>query len=122
MIRATMAMMVMLSVLSSACRQEEKGPQMVPLEGKIEKIKISGDGTGEITVRFKDKQQQDTVGAGIVTSETEILINGAASKLADLREGERIRGDVRVEKKGEERKQIVVRISVDRSEPVKPGN
>jgi hypothetical protein len=62
--------------------------------------------------------EKPMTGIGEVTNETEIMINGAVASLKDVREGERVRGEVRIDKKGETRKQIAVRIQVDRAQPV----
>jgi hypothetical protein len=48
------------------------------------------------------------------------MINGAIAKLKDLREGERVRGEVRVEKKSGVKKQIALKIYVDRPKPITP--
>lgn len=109
-----------LLVAFAGCRKGEEGSNIVPLEGKVEKINARSDGTGDITVVYTDKQQQSITGTGEVTSETEIIINGAAAKLKDIREGEHVRGQVRIEKKGKQRKQIAVSIYVDRAQPVNP--
>jgi len=101
----------------TGCRQKEENVEVVPLEGKVERISVHPDGTGVITVLyFSEKQGQDVVGSGQVTRETEIMINGALASLKDIREGERVRGEVRIEKKGQERRQIALKIVVDRAE------
>lgn len=101
------------------CRKEQPRFEIVSLEGTVEKIERGPDNTGVITVAFySDKQQQETLGTGKVTPETEIMINGAAATLADLRVGDRVRGQVRIEKKGEQRIQVAVKIHVDRPEPL----
>ena len=102
--------------LPQGCSERERHSEVVPLEGKIEKVDAKADGTGEIAVSyFSEKQNQEIVGTGQVTRETEIMINGVVSRLSDLRLGERIRGDVRVEKQGNERRQIVLKIYADRA-------
>jgi len=88
---------------------------VITLEGKIEQIDRTTDETGEITVLYySEKHKQDMLGAGLVTRETEIMINGAMAKLKDLREGDRVRGEVRVEGKGKQKRQIALKIYVDR--------
>lgn len=109
-------------LLASGCRNDKPGFEVIALEGKIETIDIRSDGTGEISVLYySEKQKEEIIGTGLVTPETEILINGAVARLADLREGDRVRGQVRVEKKGKERKQIALKIYVDRAIPVGGG-
>ena len=63
---------------------------------------------------FSEKQKQEITGTAQVTKETEIMIDGAAATFKDLREGERIRGEVRVEKKGVKKVQTVLKIHVER--------
>lgn len=103
---------------SPGCRRHDPGFELISLEGAIEKIQRNRDGTGEITVLyFSEKHGQEMLGTGLVTSETEIMINGAVAKLADLREGDRIRGDVRVDTKKGKKRQVALKIYVDRPEP-----
>lgn len=99
------------------CKEREHPPETVALEGKIEKVEPSTDG-GRITVSYySEKQKQTVVGVGTVTKETEIMINGAVSTLGDLKEGDRIRGQVRVDKSGDKKTQTVLKITVDRPKP-----
>ncbi len=104
------------------CGDDKDDFEVIPLEGKVEKIELTTPETGRITVRYySKKRQQETTGTGEVTRDTEILINGVVAKLADIREGERITGEVRVEKKGGEQRQIALKIIVDRPAPVGGG-
>ncbi len=101
------------------CRDDDPGFEVISLEGKIEKIELQTDETGKITVLYySEKNKQEVAGKGLVSKDTEIMINGAAARLSDLRVGERIRGDVRVEKKGSGGIQTVLKIYVDRPKPV----
>lgn len=112
-----MLIVVAGSVLLSGCAEKESAPELVTLEGKVEKIERTSDRTGTITVRYySDKHKQELSGSGNVTEETEILINGVAAGLADLKEGDHVRGDVRIEKKGGSRTQTAVRIRVERAQ------
>lgn len=105
--------------LIAGCKEKDSGVDIMTLEGRIEKIDRTSDDTGRVTVvYYSERHGQDMPGAGDVTSETEILINGAAARLADLRVGDRARGEVRVEKKGEPRVQTALKIHVDRPRPV----
>ena len=103
----------------TGCRKEQPKFEILSLEGTVEKIEPTSDGTGLITLAYySEKQQQEMLGTGRVTPQTEIMINGAAATLADLRVGDRVRGQVRIEKKGEQRTQIALKIHVDRPKPV----
>jgi transcription termination factor Rho len=103
---------------TAGCREEKPKDEVISLSGKIEKIERISDESGTVTVTFfSEKQQQEIAGTGVVTKETEIMIDGAVSKLKDLREGDHVSGEVRVEKAGREKKQIALRIHVDRPKP-----
>ncbi len=106
------------AILPLGCKQREQPPETVALEGKVEKVESTSPDGGRITVSyFSEKQKQTIVGVGTVTKETEIMINGAASTLKDLKEGDRIRGQVRVDKSGDQKTQTVLKITVDRPKP-----
>ncbi len=104
-----------LSVTSGGCGEKQQQAEIISLEGKVEKIERTSDNTGKITVAFfSEKQKQETTDTAQVTKETEIMIDGAVAILKDLREGERVRGEVRVEKKGGKKLKSVLKINVDR--------
>lgn len=115
--------MLAASLLTACgCNKEEKPLEVISLVGRIEKIKRTTDTTGEITVTFfSEKQRQEITGVAAVTEETEILLDGAAAKLKDLQEGERIRGQVRVEKKGGQKNTVALKIQVERAKPDSGG-
>jgi transcription termination factor Rho len=101
------------------CRKQDPGFEVITLEGTIEKIKLTADDAGEITLTYySEKHGQEMEGIGLVTPETEIMINGAVAKLKDLREGERVRGEVRIEKENDKKRQIALKIYIDRPKPV----
>lgn len=104
--------------LCCGCGDKGDAYEIIPLEGKIESVTVLRGGTGEITVSYHSKKHgQEITGTGIITRETEITINGIVARLQDLREGERIRGEVRVEKKHGTKIQTVLKIDVDRAVP-----
>lgn len=110
------SMLAAALITAGGCKKEEKPIEIISLEGRIEKIKRTTDTTGEITVTFfSEKQRQEITGVASVTEETEILLDGAAAKLKDIGEGERIRGQVRVEKKGGQKYNVVLKIQVERA-------
>ncbi len=105
----------LLPAIIGGCAEKQKPAEIISLEGKIEKIERATDSTGTITVTyFSEKQKQEISGVGQVTKETEIMIDGAVSSLKDLREGERVRGEVQVEKKAGARVLTVLKIHVNR--------
>lgn len=110
-----------LALVLPSCRKSEPTFEIITLEGKIEEIDATSESTGEITVLYySEKHKQDMMGTGLITPETEIMINGAMAKLADLREGDRVRGEVRVDKRSGEQTQTALKINVDRAEPTGP--
>ena len=91
-------------------------PEVFSLEGRIEKIERQSDNTGKITVvYYSEKQKMEVPGTGQVTKETEIMIDGAVATLKDLRDGERVRGEVRVDKKDGKKAQTVLKIYAERA-------
>ena len=109
----------MLIAASGGCSKQSSEPEVLTLKGKIESIERTSDQTGTITVRYyNENQKQEVLGTGRVTEETEVLIDGVAGSFADLREGDQVRGEVRVEKKGKRRIQTAIRIRVERPRPV----
>lgn len=107
--------LALLAVVGDGCAEKQKQAEIISLEGKVEKIERTSDTTGKITVVFfSEKQKQEMTGTAEVTKETEIMIDGAAATLKDLRDGDRVRGEVRVEKKGGKKFQSVLKIHVER--------
>ena len=104
-----------LPMLCGGCGEKEQQAEIITLGGKVAKIDRTSDTTGKITVLyFSEKQKQDVTGMAQVVKETEIIIDGAAATLKDLREGDHVRGEVRVDKQGGKRVQTVVKAHVDR--------
>ena len=102
-------------LLCGGCGEKEQQAEIITLEGKVAKIDRTSDTTGKITVLyFSEKQKQDMTGTAQVTKETEIMIDGAAATLKDLREGDHVRGEVRVDKRGGKKVQTIVKMHVDR--------
>ena len=108
-------LLALLPVLGGGCRDKQQQAEIISLEGKVEKIERTSDTTGKITVAFfSEKQKQEMTGTAQVTKETEIMIDGAAATLKDLHDGDRVRGEVRVEKKEGKKIQSVLKIHVER--------
>jgi redox-regulated HSP33 family molecular chaperone len=110
------AVLVCAFVVLPGCSKNEPAFEIVTLEGKIEEIQVTSESSGEITVLYySEKNKQDMIRSGLVGKETEIMINGAIAKLTDLREGDRIRGEVRVDKKNQKKTPTALKIYVDRA-------
>lgn len=109
--------------LLPGCADKKPEVEIVSLEGKITRLERTSDTAGTIGVLYySEKQKQEIMGLGEVTGETEIMINGAIARLADLKEGDRVRGEVRVVKHKGERKTTALKIYVDRPTPVGEGD
>ena len=105
------------------CRDNDPGFEVITLEGKVEKIEVEADGTGEITVLyFSEKHNQEMLGTGTITKDTEIMISGVLARLEDIRVGEHVRGEVRIQKKREKKERIALKIYIDRAQPVTGGD
>lgn len=115
-----MGMMAGLLVLVSGCEPKKPEPQILTLEdAKIEKINLKSDTTGTIQVSFySERHKTEIVDEGEITPETEIVINGAQSTLKDLRVGERVRGEVRIDEVDGKKRRVAIQIVADRPEPV----
>jgi len=112
---AGIALLLCTITAGTGCSKREPKPDVVTLEGKVESVKRTSDNAGTITVSYYSKERdEEMVGTGDVTPETEILIGGAVATLADIREGDRVRGDVRVEKIDGKRTQSILRINIER--------
>ena len=84
----------------------------------IEKIDLAGR---RVTVRFyAEKQKVEQKQTVRVSDATEVMINGALARLEDVREGERARGEVLIEKRNNEVIYTAKRVVILRSEPLKP--
>ena len=104
---------ILAAGVAVGCRQKDDTPEILSLNGKVEKIDLA---SGLITARYYSaRRDAEVVGTGEVTGETEILINGVASKLADLRVGDRIRGEIRIVNEGEKTRRLILKMDVDRA-------
>lgn len=100
---------------AAGCKETERPPEVITLEGKIDDIKIRAGGQGEITaVYYNEKHHQEVSGTAQVTGETEILINGAVSDLSHVRKGERVRADVLVDRSGDKQSFRVLKMTIER--------
>lgn len=98
------------------CGDDKPSFEVLSLEGRVEEVDLKG---GTVSVEYyNEKKKENVIGTGQVTDETEIMINGVLATLADLRVGDRVAGQVRVEKKGQAQTQIAMKIHVTRPKPV----
>lgn len=107
---------------SGGCREQKSSVSILSLEGKVEKVDVRPDGTGTITILyFNERKGQEMADKGEVTRETEIMINGALASLGDIKVGERVRGEVKIEKVGDQRKYTALKINIDRMAEAPPS-
>lgn len=119
-VKVLYVVLVFAFIVLPGCSKNELAFEIITLEGKIEKIDVTSESSGEISVLYySEKNKQEMIRSGLVTKETEIMINGAIAKLSDLREGDRIRSEVRVDKKNKKKTPTALKIYVDRATP--PG-
>ncbi|MGB0716062.1 MAG: hypothetical protein ACPGXK_09300 [Phycisphaerae bacterium] len=112
-------LLLMAIVFTVGCQPKKPETEVLTLDdAKIEKINLKSDTTGTIQVKFySERHKQEIVDEGEITSETEIVINGAQSTLKDLRVGERVRGEVRIENANGKKRRVAVQIIADRPKP-----
>ncbi len=114
---------VVLALGAHGCRQAEEEVDILTLQGKIEKVDAKPDGTGTVTISYyNEKHGEEMVGTGAITRETEIMVNGVMAGMGDLRIGDQARGEVRINKRGKERRQIALKIYVERAETAPRGD
>lgn len=102
-------------LLVGGCSEQRKPAEIVSLEGKIESVKVNAEkGTGEIIVQYHSERHGQVTGKAVITKDTEIMINGVAADVTQLQAGERIRGDVLIERQGDDRKYTAKKIFIDR--------
>lgn len=119
---AVFGAVVLLGIGAPGCRQAEDEADILTLQGKIEKVDAKPDGTGTVTISYyNEKHGEEMVGTGEISRETEIMVNGVMAGIGDLRVGDQARGEVRINKRGKERRQIALKIYVERGESAPQG-
>ena len=99
------------------CSEQDATPQHRSLKGVIERIDLA---ESKLALRFySEKHQAETTITGLVNEQTRIFINGRASKLEDLKVGERIEVVGRVLGHGTEREVVAVEIKAERAEAIR---
>jgi len=105
-------------VICGGCTDREPESQVRELEGIIEEIDVEHK---TVKVRFYNEKRKTTMTMPVkVTDETEILINGALAAMADVKEGERAKGTIRVKQVDENLELTALRVEIKRAEPLKP--
>lgn len=101
-------------VAGSACRRNEPAPIHRTISGTAESI---DEASNQVSMRrYNDKKQRDEIVSGVVTDQTEILINGRVARLGDIRVGDRVKVVGRVLREPSDAPPIATRIEVTRDE------
>ncbi len=105
---------LLVAALPGGCREKETGPKTTTItDGRIKKVAANPDGTGKITVTYRhEKTGVELDGEAEVVATTVITVGGQPGKLADLEVGQRVDGEVLVEKTGKITKFTASRITV----------
>jgi hypothetical protein len=79
---------------------------------------------GQVSIRYTDQQGNTHAAIGIVTSTTEILINGKVSTLAEVREGDRFRAAVQAIRwmQTKRPRYIAIKVRIERDLPPAIGS
>lgn len=71
--------------------------------------------SNQVSMRwYNDRKQREEIIKGVVTDQTEVLINGCVARLVDIRVGERVKVTGRIMKEPDEGPYIATRIEVTR--------
>ena len=104
----------------AGCSERTHEPKVVSLKCVVERIDRQNK---EVTVRFySEKRDAELTEVVRVTDETEILINGALARLADVKEGERAEGSIRVTKSADATVYTALRVQIIRADPLKAAS
>lgn len=98
----------------TGCPENRESTTVIELVGTVEKIDRNNRRVEVKT--FIEKHGQYQTFTVHVTDETEILINGSLATLADVREGERAEGRVRVTKEDDKRVFTALAVNIERGE------
>jgi len=108
-----------MGLTANGCSRDDGKPEVISVTGIVEKIDVH---KGEIVVRYTSaKQNKELTGIALLTPETEVIVSGAISRADEIRPGEKVVGEVRVEKKGSERTFVALKITITRAEPIATG-
>ncbi len=101
----------------TGCSEQDDVPQHRSLKGVIERIDLA---ESKVTLRYySEKHQAETTITGLTNEQTRIFINGRASKLEDLKVGERVEVVGRVQGHGTKREVVAVEIKAQRAEAIR---
>jgi hypothetical protein len=97
-----------------ACRRDEPIPIHKTISGTAESI---DEASNQVSMRwYNDKKQRDEIVSGVVTDQTEILINGRVARLGHIRVGDRVKVTGRILLEPSNAPYIATRIEVARDD------
>lgn len=101
------------------CGKDEPEAEIKSQTGVIERIDRE---ESRLTLRFYNPKhdREDTV-TGTINADTEIFINGVVSSLKDLREGERVTVQGRIQRQKGELEVLALKIQAERGETIRRG-
>jgi hypothetical protein len=92
-----------------------KEPEQVTYEPIVGRVVDVDKGTGTVRVEFYSlKHQEMRRQEGKLAPDAEILIDGAIGRMEDVRLGEEVRLEGRVERHGDEKRFVAIKVHVDR--------
>lgn len=114
---AALALGVILA--SSGCSKDDEEPEFRQIEGTAEKLDLA---TGEVALRFFHKKSgKEQILSGMVTDQTEVLINGRVAELKDIRLQERVKVTGYKKGSGARAQLVAVKVEIERPEWIETG-
>ena len=101
------------------CSKDDEEPEFRQIEGTAEKLDLD---TGTVALRFFHKKSNtERIISGIVTDQTEVLINGRVAGLKDIRLKERVKVTGYKKGSGPNAQMVAVKVEIGRSEWIETG-
>ena len=103
------------------CIDERTPRKVVSVDGRIASVEparsvttVTGD-LGWIGITYQsDRESGEITERAVILRQTEIVINGVLSRFSDLRAGDNMHGEFRVERHGDAKRYVALTIYVDR--------
>lgn len=111
-VRVRMVGAACLALFAGACKDRAPEEQILTLSGTVEQIDLPRK---KVRISFfSEKHGRNLTQDAQFTDRTEVIINGRAARLEDVKEGERADGEVIVSKAGEERVITITKVQIRR--------
>jgi hypothetical protein len=113
-LKAPAALLLGTTLVIVGCSKKNEEPEHRQIEGTVEKLDLR---TGEVAMRFfHRKTKTEQVISGIVTDQTEVLINGRIAELKDIRLKERIKVTGYRKGSGSNAQIVALKVEIERPE------